>query len=499
MKTALTIFLLFGILTAVEGCTQPKQNKTVVNVWIPSSPSSSDPLRSNFISNEIAFRSFHAPLISRHKLGGYTGLLVDHWNSSEDKKTWTFHLRNMGANTSRDKLANAIDLNFRRIAYLCGLGKTQGDFCRIFEPRRKMKRADDAIRIVEITKDSEVRLNLANPTPDLIDIISRTSFGIALPEEYDPITGDWKDEVFPYSSTGAYSVTSRSSSEIRLQLNSNIPDYLSTQHPFNEIRIYWGGMDKKLNADIAFAHSNSIDLEKTHEFVGGPMSGISYVRCHSWKIHDSICGNPAIAGQLRGEFYRRMSELGYPIEPEFFFDPKDRSIFLKKIEGTTRINGSQSPSRMTILAASSKLSPYFSAYTDAMETTAKILDISFTKKELKASEVLRENNPSLSSYSVDFSVRGTEIDYSDISNELSSLFIDNTGLQLPDRDQKIQQIIRDAKSERLQKINSVIWSDAAIWPISHFSQGLYFRRDLFDSRSFNPMLPPGEFQWIGWK
>ncbi len=381
---------------------------------------------------------------------------------------------------------------------MCSRGRTQGEYCRIFEPMKNPARADSPTQIIEISKNHEVIFRLSRPIQDLVDIISRTSFGIALPEEYDAATGEWKDEAHSSSSTGAYRIAFRNSSEVRLQMVQGISGILSSKSPIKEIRVLWGGLAKKLESDIAFAHSNSIDMETTHDFVGGPLSGISYVRCHSWKLTGSICGNPAIAARLRDEFYRSMTSRGYPIEPDFFFDPEGRSTLSKRIQGSSIHEQLQLPGSMTILAANSKLSPYFSAYTDAMEATSKALKIVFTKKGLKAAEVVDENNPSLSSYLVDFSVRGTEIDYGNISNELFSLFLDSTGLQLPDRGGKISKIIQGAKSNRLQLINSIIWDEAAVWPISHFSQGLYFRRGIFDFLAFNPMLPPGEFQWIGW-
>ena len=71
------------------------------------------------------------------------------------------------------------------------------------------------------------------------------------------------------------------------------------------------------------------------------------------------------------------------------------------------------------------------------------------------------------------------------------------GILLPDESGEILKEL-DKETLDIQKINELLWDQGLIWPVTHYSSGLWTRPDL-DFSEINLVLPPTSFQWIGWK
>ena len=93
---------------------------------------------------------------------------------------------------------------------------------------------------------------------------------------------------------------------------------------------------------------------------------------------------------------------------------------------------------------------------------------------------------------------GTGILIEDPKDDIRFMFLSKEGIQLPDSDGRIHEELNNAEFNP-QKINQLIWEQAIVWPINHFAFGLWARRDTFDFSEINLVLPPTDFQWLGYK
>gem|GEM_PF-3634750 len=472
------------------------------SLWLPSAPVTTDPRESVYIANEMAYRSVHAPLVSRGRLGHYMGLVASSWSASADKRIWKFTMRNDHPAGGPEFLAEAAVRTFQRLVFLSQRDPRDGEFAALILGAARQRRADDPVDGIKISAPGEITLILQHSNSKLLDIISGTYYGIALPDEFDAASGEWRNQGAALDSTGAYMLKRLDAQHLELRLKKDYPTALLAAKPLGRILISWGPSEDKSRSSLALGHSNAQDLEATHEFVGGPMSGVTYIRCHSWKRPESMCGNAKMASWLRDRFYREFEKSGLPLEPEFFPDAESRAKFKHALVSRPRPRPSDSPPKpaLRVMQAGSKLSPYFKAAIEALEDLESSERIPIRILPLKASQIVHEKDPNLADYLVDVSIRASDVDFGAMREELRVLWLAPDGLQLPDRSGNIARILDPYQgAQTLRAINEKIWDDAAIWPLAHFSQGLYFRRSEFDAQAFNPMQAPGEYQWIGWK
>ncbi len=469
------------------------RQKKPLSVWIPSEPFSADPIESGFIAHEMAFRSIHAPLVTRHKLGETVGLLAASWRSENQAKSWLVSLRpGLKWSTGAPLTAHDVKMSFLRLARNLGkkdplLGKLDGI--------SNLKDLSPGFSAIQVLNETEIRFHFQEPIPDFPTVISASRYGVTHSSQFEPIDGKWRKLPDPISS-GAYKIARWTPQEILLELRKDWPVDLTHERPLQEIALTWGGPETKAQADIALGHSIQRDLSETHLFVGGPMTGISFVRCHPWKIRTSVCGSKKIAAALRDQFYRELETRGLRPERDFLPDPDFRNKKFEPAKWDVTID-SKSFDQIKALKATGKLNPFIGEFNTALLRATSALNLPSSIEQLSSQAVLGEKDPNLKTYQVTLSARATELDFEALQTELKVFFVTHDGLRLPDREGRIQnEILSGAPSIRV--INQMIYDDAAIWPLAHFSQGLFFKKSKkLDSTHFNPMLPPGEYQWLG--
>ena len=474
------------------------------DLWLPSAPVSTDPRESVYIANEMAYRSVHAPLVSRGRLGHYMGLVASSWSASADKRIWKFTLRSDLPAGGPELLAEAAVRTFQRLLFLSQRDPGGDDFTAMVQGAGRQRRADDPVSGIRISGSGELTLELREGNPRLLDLLSGSLYGIVLPEEFDPRSGEWRNQGAALDSTGAYRLKRLDEHRLELRLKKDYPPALLAAKPLQRIVVSWGPGEDKSRSSLALGHSNARDLEATHEFVGGPMSGVTYIRCHSWKRAESLCGNLKSASQMRNQFYREFENSGLPLEPEFFPDAESRMRYRAELGRMPPVPDRQVDSKpqglFRVMQAGSKLSPYFKAAIDAFERLRTGKSFPIQVVPLKATQIVHEKKPDLPSYLVDVSIRASDVDFGAIREELRVLWLNPDGLMLPDRSGDIVRLLeRYEGAKTLRAINEKIWEEAAIWPLAHFSQGLHFRLGEFETSAFNPMQAPGEYQWIGWR
>jgi hypothetical protein len=348
---------------------------------------------------------------------------------------------------------------------------------------------------IQVLNASELRFQFQESVPDFPTAVSASRYGITHSSNFNGIDGQWQKLPEPISS-GAYKITKWTPQEISLELREDWTTALAHERPLRKVMLTWGGAETKAEADIALGHSIQRDLSKTHFFVGGPMTGISFVRCHPWKIKTSVCGSKKVAAALRDQFYAELETRGLRPERDFIPDPDFRTKAVAPIKTDTK-NENRSFDPVKVLRATGKLNPFIGEFNSAISRAAATLHLSSSVEQQSSQVVLAEKDPNLKSYQVTLSARATELDFEALQTELAVFFLTSDGLRLPDREGGIRKEILSG-SPNIRAINQLIYDDAAIWPLTHFSQGLFFKKSKnLDSTHFNPMLPPGEYQWLG--
>lgn len=102
------------------------------------------------------------------------------------------------------------------------------------------------------------------------------------------------------------------------------------------------------------------------------------------------------------------------------------------------------------------------------------------------------------SYYFDLEMLLTGVKLEDPADDVRFMFKSKEGIQLPDRDGTIEPLLGDT-SANLSLINQKIWDQGIIVPLTHFSSGLWVKRNLLDMRELNLSLPPTNFQFIGFQ
>jgi ABC-type transport system substrate-binding protein len=125
IRTKKSAAILVGVLTFVILAKFTvgafSRSKEPLRVWIPSEPFSADPIESGFIAHEMAFRSIHAPLVTRHKLGETVGLLAASWRSENQSRSWIVSLRpNLKWSDGVPLTAQDVKTSFLRLALHIG-------------------------------------------------------------------------------------------------------------------------------------------------------------------------------------------------------------------------------------------------------------------------------------------------------------------------------------------------------------------------------------------
>ena len=109
-----------------------------------------------------------------------------------------------------------------------------------------------------------------------------------------------------------------------------------------------------------------------------------------------------------------------------------------------------------------------------------------------------EDEDYLKYYNYDLTGGSTGILINNPYNDIEFMFNSKEGIRLPDADGSIKYELEKQNKMDLSKINELIWEQGIIWPLSHFSNGIW-TKDTIDVSNLNTAIPPIEFNWIGLK
>jgi len=497
MKLFYRIFLI-TILFVVGFFIMKANNNSdkVLHFSTASHPFSSDPMDYDFYIHHHAFTSVFANLISLEQKGKITPVLAEKWNHDSEFKVWTFDIRN-DLYYSNGDLITVKDLaqNFTRIAYLKNKAKSNSGVLEFLEGFEKIKSANDPISGISVL-DQKIILKFTKPMPDLLSKIAFGFYSLAHPSLYNHTNGEWINKKTVISS-GAYEVTTWTDSKFELRLRKNIP-YIayknSIQHiSFSNLFSVKNSVDLK-DIDILLADKNSLMVDDTFAYVGSSIGlKIGYAQVYGWN-KKSYLKNVNVRRWLRTKFYKALEESGLTPTPSFF--PLSlRGINVLKME--------------TFLER-----PRFDDFELVTHTMDQAMKLSENSNKKSMAEIFDSALNSLSGDGVhlkripieddskldefDLVINGTGIEASDYWDTVRFMFLSKHGIQLPDETGIILKELQKNNPD-INLINKEIWDQAIIWPVRHYTNGFWFKKNSsLNLDAVNLDTPAIDFQYFKW-
>ena len=473
------------------------ESKTnLVTLWSSTPPYSTDPIEYDASIHHICFRSVLSSVLTQYRLGKYEGILAESWDPSNDYKEWKFKIRNGLQFENGDEITpKHIVYSWMRMAYFQKKKNSQSGFLELLKGFEKITSPESSIPGLEI-KDQVIIVRLVKPFKKLLETISFGLYSVVHPNDYNLKTGEWKNPTKIISS-GGYKIESWRKESLELKRREDfLPEIRHPNAPKN-ILITWNP-EIKFNSDIISGGSNDLTLNKERIFYGPFASDIAYVICVSWPDKNSICNSKEKRRFLRNEFYRAMIQAG--VKPTYSFFPLTMAN-IKEASTDFKNNPKSSPpskkgQSLKYVHTWSK-NPFFDPFDGAMEKIAKKLNLKIQGQKIPLKKVRQEKNPLLKIHSFDFALLATGILIEDPFADIRFMFLSKEGIRLPDTDGRILKELANENFDP-QKINELLWDQAVIWPIGHFSMGLWAKKHI-DFSMLDTVLPPTDFQWIGLK
>jgi hypothetical protein len=502
MKTRYFLAMTFtavaiGVFIKTRGLRAPfiAGDRSVI-VYLTGAPYSADPIEYDSFYHHVAFRSVLGSLVSQYKAGEYTPEIAHSWTSENDNRKWTFAIRkNLLFEDGTPITPNIVQQSFNRIAILMNNRKSNSGLIEYLEGIENIAKSG---KVSGITADDDsVSFHFTKPMPKALEKISFGLYGIVHPTNYDSSTGKWLATKSTVISSGPYRIQNWSEKILSLAKRSNYPKELLHPRPIEKIDMFW---EKDLfpSSDIDIAMGSELTDPPTakHTLKAGPPSYISFLRILSWRSKTSVVGSLHNRKVLRNAFYLELEKKGYkPI----------KSFFPLIIEGIRENSVEEEKSKISKISGKLVL-PDYQQHSVAATLNAKVmtalteslknLDVGTTKESFDLDKLFREIAEEKEQTTWDIARYGTGILAADPVEDVKFMFRSKEGILLPDESGNIE-ILLNQSPINLQKINESLWKDAIIWPITHYSSGLYTTPE-FDFSKINLILPPTSFAWIGW-
>jgi len=474
----------FLILTAVfaSSCRGISLDRAV-RISYSDPPFSSDPVHQDAWVNSLAFRAVYSVLVSKGKRGEYRGVLADRWRSSSDGLEWRFTLRDdLFFETGERVRGTDLLAAWKRLAALAAAENA-------VEPLFSKLASGPAPAM--FLSGRELVLRFREPVPGLLDQLSLLRYSVVHGSCFDPKSGGWLCGRRAISS-GPYRVAAWTPQRMRLELRAGFPANTRHRRPLRAIE--FGPTPSSETADLSVGASIGDRSSEGKVFWGGLETTYAYVRCQSWTRPESALRDLKIRRRLRTAFYAELEREGI-VSPRSFFPPA--------IPGVRAFSDPPSEEDEAMRGLSAKrfcLRPswgYHAPIQRAMERVALRFGLAYSENFIPKRETRAERLPGLPSYKNDLVIESLTVDVDDPASALRAAFRDAQGLRLPDPTGAIEAELSGRKIA-FQRINETLWSDALVWPVRHYSMGVWAKPDL-DLSDVNFAVQPIPLQWVGWK
>jgi MarR-like DNA-binding transcriptional regulator SgrR of sgrS sRNA len=447
--------------------------------------------------HHIAFTSVHAWLVTDYHAGGsYQGELAESWQSSPDFKEWKFVLRPGMTFENGDPITtdNVIDSWIRVVRILNAKGSPPSVFVNL------VGYADFPGKTQTISgmthDDRSITLRYSKPMPKLLDDLAFGLYAVVHPSCFDRKTGQWLDKRKTIAS-GAYRVQEWDDQHLLLALRKDYPASLRHPRPLSRVEIRWDAQ-RPGSPDLVIAHSRSDLAAQGYSFYGGAESHIGYLRVQSWTDPASPLANRDFRRSLRDAFYEELEKQSvHPV----------RSFFPLAIKGVHEMPATADPTQASLPSAAKQARIRFCPFSasmplaaegsEAMKNAANRFGMRFEIADTKLKDLIAEWGPGAHRFKEEISGFGTSIDLDDPDGDIRFMIRSKEGVCLPDPTGKAVAATAQSPIDA-QKVNEILWADAIIWPVVHYSQGLWTKPNL-DTSLMNRQVNSIPLQLLGWK
>lgn len=463
-----------------------------MNVSINSKPYSADPLDYDYSAHHFAFRSIHSNLVSVYPKLGVKGILADSWRVNNLQTEWIFKIRNDLKYSNGDSIrAEDIIKSLKRTILVLKQKKSKVFLTTNLVNVDKFNSINDNFEGISLLNQNEVIFRLKEPMQNFLENLSFGLYAITHEKNWETKDLTWVADKTPIT-TGPYQIESWDEEHLRLKLRSNFPSELYANKATQIINIAWKNYPDP-NANVIIGSSN-LKLNNK-QFFGPVPSGIFFIRVLPFmdKNHSLSHLNNRI--NLRNLFYKNLFE-----------DTQQNSIsfFPTAIKGVANIPYDTSADSIDVskitngitIRRPSIMDPVTTRYIDSLEKTCHMLKISCKFIEMSGPELMYSiGNPH--EYKADLAIIFTTILVNSPDDDIRFMFQSSEGIQIPDLTGEVNLEL-NKKSLDYQKINNLIFSQAVIWPLGHFSLGVWADKNI-DLSSYNLVQPPIDYSWLSVK
>lgn len=466
----------------LTGCFRQMEQKVIFSISSP--PYSADTIEYDYFGHHQVFRSVLGSLVSVYSKGEISPFIASSWEFRDNKKKWKFIIRENvlfedGITISPEIVAKS----FCRMAYL---QKNKNSKSGLLEFIVGFENINSINTCEGITFDeSAVYFNFIKPIENLLELISFGQYSIVSPDNYDK-NGKWIDDKKAVSSS-FYRIESWGESELVLLLRKDFIEMLGHNKKYHKIKVVWGSSYRD-DADIKTASSMEPHSEK-YDYISGANSNIFFLRIVNWK-HHQILSNTNVRKKIRSLFYKKIKDNGFEITNSFF------PISIKGIREMP-LNEINDPNPISGLSGI-KYSYHSNKKAHLNIILEKIVnELDFDIVNPTVQEKSATLDPNASGFKVDLFPMHTGILIDNPYDDVKFMFLSKEGILLPDSTGELVETLKKDSFD-LQRINELIYEQAIIWPLIHFSDGVLIKDDI-DITMLNTIYPPIDFAFVGLK
>lgn len=462
-------------------------------------PYSMDPLEFNAFVHHVTTRPVHASLVSQYQAGAITGQIAESWSNSEDLSTWTFYIRPDIKFSNGDPItAETVRLALTRIAFLQHKRRSASGLTEHLRGVTTLTRATDRFEGIS-AEGSKLILHFNDPQPKLLEAISFGLYGITHPKDYDAKTGHWLSPKSAVAS-GAYQISTWTEDELLLSKRADVGEFLAKKNSPQAVRFVWSP-HLTSKADIAMGPSLDAEQHSEDEYFGsGAMTtSIYYLHLVSWNDPGSPIKDRDLRAALRKNFYEHFAVKDQDLKRSFL-----PSRTINDYADDNRIISDSDPKLPQLLknlslkiAAPRANSVFASKLYESLESSLIHLGIQVeTVPRPNPKTIMAMLDPKPQDRGLDILALYTNILVEDPIADVKFMITSKEGIRLPDPTGRLKA---EAAKDRpdFTKINQILYDDAIVWPVAHFSSGLFAKRGLFDFSQINLSLPPTDISFIG--
>jgi len=460
------------------------------------SPYNTDPIAYDDFIHHMAWTSVFGTLVSQYKVGEITGQIADSWQSNKDYSEWSFKIKKDCYFENGDLInPKIVAQSFKRIALVQFLKKSNSGFTEDLVGIQDIQNMQSSLPGITFDEDT-VTFKFVKSKSDLLNKIGFGIYSIVHPSQYND-DGSWIDKKIAISS-GPYRIEQWLDNSIHLAINSKQAKcYSYSKNPLEKINLVFGidNLDIK-SLDMVSGSSKSLMIDNSFEFLGPAESSILYIRLNKQlpietakALRDVIIYEMASFKNINFELNRSFLPLTVKgvYAGRMDFDEPRAKILLRDLNlKIPKYEPSKKSKEMT----------HFLSYAEAFSEVMNILSLKYGVNISEVPIVYSKASDSHKIYDIQLLYTGVLVE--NPNEDIRFMFKSKEGIQLPDTDGSIIPLL-DNVSENIGEINNKIWQQSTIIPITHYSSGLWVKKDSYNIRDINHMLPPTNFQFIGYK